>query len=104
MQSMISIGASLLGMFAGRKTISAASVGRIGTAARAATRLQKERSDVAMAAETVESIQAQIEALSAQLQAEAAALPQYGEESFDTIQLKPQKTGIQVQLCALVWM
>jgi len=104
MQSMISIGASLLGMFAGRKTISAANVGRIGTAARAATRLQKERSDVAMAAETVESIQAQIEALSAQLQAEAAALPQYGEESFDTIQLKPQKTGIQVQLCALVWM
>jgi hypothetical protein len=103
MHTMISVGASLLGMFAGRKTISASNVGRLGTAARAATRLGKERSDVAMASETVEAVQAQIDELSAELQREVDSLPQFGEEQFDTVRLKPQKTGIQVQLCALVW-
>ncbi len=104
MHTMISVGASLLGMFAGRKTISASNVGRLGTAARAATRLGKERSDIAMASETVESVQAQINELSAELQREVDSLPAYGEEAFETVRLKPQKTGIQVQLCALVWM
>lgn len=104
MQSVISIGASLLGMFGGRKTISAANAGRVGTAARAATRLGKERADIARAEETVESIQAQIDELSADFQAEVDRLPAFGEESFETLALKPQKTGIQVQLCALVWM
>lgn len=104
MHTMISVGASLLGMFAGRKTVSAASVGRLGTAARAATRLGKERSDIAMASETVEAVQAQINELSAEFQREVDALPQYGEEAFETVRLNPRKTGIQVQLCALVWM
>ncbi len=103
MHTMISVGASLLGMFAGRKTISASNVGRLGTAARAATRLGKERSDVAMASETVEAVQAQINELSAQLQREADSLPQFGEEEFETVRLKPLKTGIQIQTCALVW-
>ena len=103
MQTMISVGASLLGMFAGRKTISASNVGRLGTAARAATRLGKERSDVAMASETVEAVQAQINELSAQLQREVDSLPQIGEEEFETVRLKPLKTGIQIQTCALVW-
>ncbi len=100
----ISVVTSFLGMFGGRKTISASTVGRLGTAARAATRLGKERSDVAMAAETVESVQAQINELSAEFQREVDSLPQYGEEAFETLRLKPQKTAVQVQLCALVWM
>ncbi len=104
LHTMISVGASLLGMFAGRKTVSAANVGRLGTAARAATRLGKERSDIALASETVESVQAQIDQLSAEFQREVDSLPQYGEESFESIRLNPRKTGIQVQLCALVWM
>ncbi len=103
MHTMISVGASLLGMFAGRKTISASNVGRLGTAARAATRLGKERSDVAMASESVEAVQAQINELSAQLQREVDSLPQIGEEEFETVRLKPLKTGIQIQTCALVW-
>ncbi len=103
-QSVISIGASLLGMFGGRKTISAANAGRIGTAARAATRLGKERAGISRAEETVESIQAQVDQLSAGFQAELAQLPAFGEDSVETLALKPQKTGIQVQLCALVWM
>lgn len=104
MHTVISVGATLLGMFGGRKTISAAKVGRLGAAARAATRLGKERSDIALASETVESVEAQISELSAEFQREANSLPQYGEEAFETLRLKPQKTGIQVQLCALVWM
>jgi len=103
MHTMISVGASLLGMFAGRKTISASNVGRLGTAARAATRLGKERSDVAMAAETVESIQARLDELSAELQREVESIPAYGEEPFEAVRIKPQKSGIQVQVCALVW-
>lgn len=104
LSSVLSIGTSLLGAFMGRKTISAANVGRIGTAARAATRIGKERGDVGLAEGSVEAIQQQLQDLEAQLQAEIDSLPVPGEETLEKVTVKPKKTGISVQLCALAWM
>lgn len=104
LSSVLSIGTSLLGAFMGRKTISAANVGRIGTAARAATRIGKERGDVGLAEGTVEAITQQMQELEAQLQAEIDAIPVPGEEALESVTVKPKKTGISVQLCALAWM
>ena len=51
-------------------------------------------------------MQAQIEELDAALQAEIASLDATyhpATEPLETISLKPKRTGIQVQLVALVW-
>jgi hypothetical protein len=104
LSSVLSIGTSILGAFMGRKTISAANINRVGSAARAATRIGKERGDVGLAAGSIESIQQQIEDLGAQLQEEINSIPVPGEETLDPVTVKPKKTGISVQLCTLAWM
>lgn len=104
--SMLSIGTSILGAFLGRKTISAATIGRVSTAARSATRIGKERADVTRAEETVESIQQQIADLNAQFQAEVDAMIRVADpvsEQFEIVTVKPKKTGINVRLVALGW-
>ena len=103
LQSVISIGSSLLGAFMGRKTISAANINRIGTAARSASRIGKERGDVGLAEETVESLQQQIQDLSAELEQEIATIPAPAQEALETITVKAKKTNITVQLVALAW-
>lgn len=105
MQSMLTIGTSLLGAFLGRKTVSASNVGRIGTAARSMGRIGKESADVGRAEESVEMIQQQIKDLEAQFQADVNALPgaEAVNEPLETLAVKAKKTGINVQLTALGW-
>lgn len=104
LSSVLSIGTSILGAFMGRKTISTANINRIGTAARAATKIGKERGDVGLATDTVENVQARLEELNQQLADEIAGIPEVGNEEFGTFTVKPKKTGIQVQVVSLVWM
>ncbi|HPT27405.1 MAG TPA: hypothetical protein PLZ95_13380, partial [Bryobacteraceae bacterium] len=103
MQSMLTIGTSLLGAFLGRKTVSAANVGRIGTAARSMSKIGKESSDVGRAEDSAELIQQQIKDLEAQFQADVDALPAVGAETLESVSVKAKKTGINVQLTALGW-
>ncbi|MER3424953.1 MAG: ATP-binding protein, partial [Nitrospiraceae bacterium] len=105
-QTVISVGATLLGALMGRKTISASTLGRATTAARGAGRVFKEAKDVSQARETVEALQQQLRDLEAQLNSEtelltAATDPQ--TERLETIILKPTKTNISTQLVALTW-
>ena len=107
MNSMLNIGTSILGAFLGRKTISAATVGRVGTAARSASRISKERADVARAEDSAELLEQQIADLEAQFKAEVdglAAASDPATEVFETTTVKPKKTGINVRLIALVWL
>jgi hypothetical protein len=105
MQSMLTIGTSLLGAFLGRKAVSASNVGRIGTAARSMGRIGKESADVGRAEDSVEMIQQQIKDLEAQFQADVNALPgaEAAGEAMETLAVKAKKTGINVQLTALGW-
>ena len=103
LQSVLSIGTSILGAFMGRKTISAANINRIGTAARAAGRIGKERGDVGFAEDTVEGLQQQIQDLSAELEQEIATIAAPAQEALETITVKAKKTNITVQLVALAW-
>ncbi|MBI5087284.1 MAG: DUF87 domain-containing protein [Acidobacteria bacterium] len=102
--SVLSIGTSILGAFMGRKTISAANINRIGSAARSATRIGKERGDVGLAEGSIESIQQQLQELDLLLQEEIAAIPEPAAEELEKVTVKPKKTGISVQLVSLVWM
>lgn len=106
MQAAISVGASILGAFLGRKTISATNIGRATTAIRGAGRAIKESGDVGQAEENVSALQQQLADLEAQFKRETDALVAATDplnEKLETISLKPTKTNITVKLVALAW-
>ncbi len=106
MNTAITFGTSLLGALFGRKTISAANMSRMGTAARSATRTYKEHQDVERAGETVAAVQQQIDELNADLQNEIADLQAKSDpatEQFDSIEVRPKKGNIAVKLVCLAW-
>jgi len=103
LQTVISIGATLLGAFLGRKTVSTSSIGRATTAARGAGRVLKERQDVGRAEENVQALQQQLADLEASFEAEAEALSPPLAESVETITVKPAKQHILVKRVALAW-
>jgi hypothetical protein len=107
MQAAISVGASILGAFLGRKTISATNIGRATTAIRGAGRAIKESKDVGQAEENVSALQQQLADLEAQFKMETDALAAATDplnEKLETVSLKPTKANIAVKLVALAWM
>ena len=105
-QAAISVGASILGAFLGRKTISASNIGRATTAVRSAGRVMKESQDVGAAEENVAALQQQLADLEAQFKSESDALSAATDplnEKLETISIKPTKANIAVKLVALVW-
>jgi hypothetical protein len=106
MQAAISVGASILGAFLGRKTISATNIGRATTAIRGAERAIKESKDVGQAEENVSALQQQLANLEAQFKTETdtlAAATDPLSEKLETMSLKPTKANIAVKLVALAW-
>jgi hypothetical protein len=106
MQAAISVGASILGAFLGRKTISATNIGRATTAIRGAERAIKESKDVGQAEENVSALQQQLAGLEAQFKTETDALAAATDplnEKLETVSLKPTKANIAVKLVALAW-
>jgi len=106
MQAAISVGASILGAFLGRKTVSATNIGRATTAIRGAGRAIKESKDVGQAEENVSALQQQLTDLEAQFKTEAnvlAAAIDPLNEKLETVSLKPTKANIAVKLVALAW-
>jgi hypothetical protein len=105
-QAGISIAGSVLGMLTSRKTVSVTNLGRVTTAARGMGRGMQQYEDVGRAKDTVESVQQQVDATTAELQAKIDAIdtnydPQ--SEALDTVVIKPKRSGIAVQLVALTW-
>jgi len=105
-QAAISVGASILGAFLGRKTISASNIGRATTAIRSAGRVMKESQDVGAAEENVAALQQQLADLEAQFRSESDALAAATDplnEELETISIRPTKANIAVKLVALAW-
>jgi hypothetical protein len=106
LQTAISFGGTLLSAFTGRK-VSSGTISRASTAFKGVGRAIDESKDVARAGDTVAAVQQQLTALQAEFEAETQALQEKidpSTESLDTIVVKPNKSDIQVQLVALVWM
>jgi hypothetical protein len=106
LQAAISVGATILGAFMGRKTISAATLGKATTALRGAGRTMKEARDVGQAKENVGVLQQQLADLESQFKREAdhlAAVKDPQTEKFETLALKPAKSDIAVKLVTLAW-
>jgi hypothetical protein len=104
LQTVIAVGATLLGAVLGRKAASVGSVGRATTAARSAGRVLKERQDVSRARETVAAVQQALADLDGALQAELAEVAARAEpEPPERVVLRPKKADVRVRLCALAW-
>lgn len=106
LQTAISFGATLLGAFLGRKTISSSTLEKAASAARGVGRSIKESKDVGRAEETVEVLRSRLADLEAQFDAETNALDtefNADTEILETLTIRPVKTDIVVKLVALAW-
>jgi hypothetical protein len=106
LQTAVSIGATILGAFFGRKTISATSIGRATTAVRGAGRVIKEREDVGRAAENVQQLAAQRDELQRTMDDEIARVQAAVDpltERLESVALAPKKKDVAVSLTALAW-
>lgn len=104
MQTAISLGATLLGAFFGRKS---SGMGRAASTLRAGSRTWKETQDIARAHENVEALRRQMADLEAQFEADAHRLESdagsTGSE-LETLAVKPKKANIATRLVALAWL
>ena len=107
LQAAISLGATILTAFGGRRAMSRSTLGRATTTARGAGRVMRERQDVERATETLGTLQAQLAELQSQVQAElaqAAAAADPLTETLERLEIRAKKTDIEVTQLALVWM
>jgi len=105
-QTAISFGATLLGAVVGRRALGATTLGRATTAARGVSRSMKEQEDVGRAQDTVASLQQKLTELEEEFRAETAALEAKLDplaEELESLNLRPKKADISVQLVALAW-
>jgi hypothetical protein len=106
LQTAVSFGATVLGAFLGRKSVSLSTLGRATTAARGVGRTMKEAGDVQRAEASVEELRQQQAELESQLQAEIAALDisfNPVTEQLEKVVVRPKRGGVSVGLVALAW-
>jgi hypothetical protein len=106
LQTAISIGATILGAFLGRKAVSQTSVSKAGTAMRSASRTMKEAGDVERAKQNLNYLQQQLDQLQIDFQNEVNTYSEKIDaltEEFEVVSIRPKKTDISAQLCCLVW-
>ena len=105
-QTALSIGATILGAFMGRKTLSATNINRAATAARSATRIGRESGDVDRADDNLDVIRQQRADLQRQFETDSAALEHsldVSAISFRSAQVPARKSDIAVGEVAVVW-
>ena len=106
MQTAISIGATLLSAFMGKKKVSTSSLGRATTAARGASRAMKEQGDISRSKESVEVYRQDLADLQQAVEAEIAELAaRYDPDQLEITRtlVRPTKQNIQVQALVLAW-
>jgi hypothetical protein len=106
LNTAFSIGTSILGALLGRKAISATNVGRVGTAARSASRIGRESQDVARAEESLDVLKRRLEDTKREVDAEVARLETTLDAttiSLRAIDVPARKSDIAVGEVALVW-
>jgi len=105
LQTAVSIGATMLGALMGRRAVSLSTLGRATTAARGVSRSMKETQDVANAQQRLLEAQQEEAALNAEIEQQVAALSGQapGAIATETIEIKPKRGGVEVQIVALAW-
>ena len=103
LDTMVSIGSSVLGAIFGSKRSAAT---RAGTAARSAGRVFGEKGDVERAGENLEAMKQQLAEIEHEVESAAAALADSldaGSVKLDTVSVTPRKSDISVGRIVLAW-
>ena len=103
----LSIGATFMGMFMGRKKLSHSTLGRASTSFRRAGKIKKEMRDVDVAKEKLDVLLENFKELEAKLQEEIKDIQQQTDpatEVFETLSIKPKKMNTSVPLMTLGWL
>ncbi len=106
LSSVLSMGASILGAFMGRKLVSKTNLSKVSTAARGAGRAAQQRSDVRRASESLETLREERVRLEESLQTD---LRELGEKfdierlDLEPITIRPRKGDLRVTAVELVW-
>jgi hypothetical protein len=96
----VSVGGAVLGALFGRKAVSSATLGRVGSAVRKAGKAQKQSADVARAGETVAAIDAELARLEARVEAEVAALEAGYDaqaEELEAVAVRPKASDVTLR-------
>lgn len=107
MTAAVQLGTSVLGALFGRKLATSTNVGRAASTVRSAGRAAEQKGDVTRAKETVEAIQADIEALETELQREIDAITEQLDEKGVKVteyQVKPRKSDTTIDAVSLLWL
>ncbi len=105
-QTAVSVGATVLSALLGRKVASAGNVGRASTALRSASRAQREKEDVRLATDTLETNRAKLAEMERELAAELAALEIDVDPAAIEVTktpIRPRKSDTRVAGVWLVW-
>ena len=106
LQTAVSVGATILGAFLGRKAVSVGNIGRATTAARSAARIGRENQDVALADESAAAVTQKIQDLKDQCDRDLAALAAKLDPARITlrpVQISPRKSDTAIGEVALAW-
>jgi hypothetical protein len=106
MQTVISLGSTLLDAFLGRKRLSKSTISKATSAVRGVGRAYGQGQDVARADENIEVLKKELDALNISFMDETKQMETlYDPLSaiLEPVTIKPYKKDISVQLLALVW-
>jgi hypothetical protein len=103
MQTAFSIGATMLGALMGRKAVSMSTLGRATTAARGVGRSIKETEDVGKAQQRLDEAKQEEAALEAEIQQQLGTVGGSSDVPIETMEIKPKRGGVEVQIVALAW-
>ncbi len=95
--AIVTAATGVFGALFGRKTFSATNAGRLGSAARGASKVMKEKQDVARAEENLASEQQKLVELQATIEAEAAAVATDDAGTLQPLVLRPKKADITLR-------
>ena len=101
--ALLTAATGVFGALFGRKTLSAANAGRLGTAARGASKVLKEKQDVTRAEENLVSERQKLADLQAAIDAEATVVADDEGAPLQPLVLRPKKADITVTTVLLAW-
>jgi DNA helicase HerA-like ATPase len=106
MQTAISLGATVLGAVLGRKMTGVRSVGRATAAARGASRVSRERDDIARAQESIGTVLADRSDLEREMETETEAIRTQHDPTgltIEAVEIRSRKADIAAAEPVLVW-
>ncbi|HEY9679824.1 MAG TPA: hypothetical protein V6C76_17610 [Drouetiella sp.] len=107
LHSAISIGATIFGAMVSRRPFGSTTINKASSAARSASRAAQKQADTARAAESLDTLQQQMDDLQAQFQSELSDLNnaiQSHLSATESTAIAPKKTNIVVKSMQLLWL